>query len=433
MVRILIVGGGYVGVYAALELERRLAVGEAEITLISPENYMRYQPLLPEVASGSVEPRHVVIALRRILRRTRVVQGELIALDHDRQTARVELGDGTRREIIYDHVVLGLGSVTKALSVPGLVEHAVGFQTLTEAIHLRNQILSRLEAAESTDEPDRRRRALTFVFVGGGYAGVEALAELEDLACDAIADYPSLSPDDLRWVLVEATDHILPAMQRRMADLAAATLRRRRVEIRLRTQVQWVRDGTLHLDDGDQLAADTLVWMPGIAPHPLARDLGLPCDDQHRLIADQYLRVRGVHGAWTAGDCAAVPDRAGGWQPPTAQHAEREARRLAQNLIATLRDRRLVPFRYRARGEFVTLGNRKAVARVLAIQLHGLPAWMLRRGYYLARFPSTERRLRLAVDWVIGVPFPRDITQLGSEQHPDQPFDRAAKRSDGPR
>jgi NADH dehydrogenase len=424
--RILIVGGGYVGMYTALGLERRLAPAEAELTLVSPENYMRYQPLLPEVASGSVEPRHMVIALRRALRRTQVVQGELTGLDHGGRTATVSTADDEPRQLPYDQIVLGMGSMTKVLPVPGLVEHAVGFQTLSEAIHLRNQVLARLEAAEASTDPDRRRRALTFVFVGGGYAGVEALAELEDLARDAIGSYRSISAAEMRWMLIEATDRILPSMDAKLAERASAVLRARGVEIRLQTQLESTQDGVLELDDGERIAADTLVWMPGIAPHPVVGELGLPCDAQGRLIADRCLRVRDAVGAWTAGDTAAVPDGEDGLYPPTAQHAEREAHHLAVNIVRTLRGERPLPFDYEARGEFVTLGHRKAVARILSVHLHGPLAWALRRAYYLARIPSTERRLRLALDWTVGLAFKRDIAQLGSEQHPDQPLRSAS-------
>lgn len=425
MPRILIAGGGFVGMYTALGLERRLAAHEAQLELVAPENFMCYQPLLPEVASGSVEPRHVVVPLRTVLRRTQVTLGRLTALDPDARRATIEPSDGPSREVAYDHLVLGLGAVTRLLPVPGLVEQAVGFSTLTEALHLRNQVLSRLEAAEAAAEPDVRRRALTFVFVGGGYAGVEALAELEDMAREACASYRTIQRADLRWMLVEATDRILPTMDAGLAGAAAALLRERGVEIRLETEVKSAEGGRLHLSDGDELEADTLVWMPGVQPHPLAGELGLDCDDRGRLRVDECLRVGGGEGAWAAGDCAAVPDGRGGLHPPTAQHAEREAHQLAHNLARAVRGESPQPFRYRSRGEFVTLGKRRGVAKVMRAQLRGASAWTLRRAYYLGRMPSTERRMRLAVDWAVGLPFQRDVTQLGGEQHPDQPLEQA--------
>jgi NADH dehydrogenase len=356
-----------------------------------------------------------------------LVQGELTGLDHQQRTATITAGDTPPREVDYDTVVLALGSVTRLFPVPGLVEHAVGFQTLSEAIHLRNQVLSRVEAADATDDPEVRRRALTFVFVGAGYAGVEALAELEDLARSACRDYPSVSPDDLHWVLIEATDRILPSMDERLARRTSAQLQARGVEIRLNTQLRSVDHEVIELSDGAKLSADTLVWMPGVQPNPVAGRLDLPCDDQGRLRADRFLRVESTDDAWTAGDVARIPDGHGGTFPPTAQHAQREARHLAENIARALHGEPLQPFSYRSRGEFVTLGSHKGVARVQKLHLKGTPAWLLRRIYYLTQIPSRERRVRLLADWAVGLPFPTDITQLGSAEHPDRPLDDAAR------
>ncbi len=422
--RVVIAGGGYVGLYTALGLERCLEPGEADLELVAPENFMLYQPLLPEVASGSVEPRHVVIPLRRVLRRTQVTLGQLTGLEHARRVATITPSGDEPRQTSYDILVVGIGAVTRTPPVPELLDQAVGFQTLSEAIHLRNQVLSRLEAAESATSQALRRRALTFVFVGGGYAGVEALAELENLAREACRSYRSVHPEDMRWVLIEATNRILPSIDEGLADRAVAVLRARGIDIRLRTTLDSARDGTLSLSDGEQIQADTLVWMPGVTPNPRVAELGLPCDDQGRVLVDACLRVGDQPDAWAAGDCAAVPDGTGGLHPPTAQHAEREARHLAGNIAASLRRQAPTEFRYRTRGEFVTLGNHQAVARVFRASLHGAPAWTLRRAYYLARMPSTERRIRLLVDWMAGLPFKPDIAQLGTEQHPDQPLVR---------
>lgn len=424
--RVLIAGGGFVGMYTALALESRLAPGEADLELVAPENFMLYQPLLPEVASGSVEPRHVVVPLRRALRRTRVTLGRLCGVDRGRRVARIEAGTGESRETAYDALVVGLGSVTRTMEVPGLIDHAVGFQTLTEAMHLRNQVLSRLEVADSATSAEARRRALTFVFVGGGYAGVEALAELEDLARQASRSYRSISPGDMRWVLVEATDRILPSVDEKLARRAGELLRARGIEMRLQTTLEAVSDGVVSLSDGSTVAADTLVWMPGVVPDPQVGRLGLGCDERGRLVVDACLRVEGAEGVWAAGDCAAVPGPDGEPYPPTAQHAEREARQLGHNIAAVLRGRGPEPFRYRSRGEFVTLGNRRAIAQVMGMPLRGPAAWALRRAYYLGRMPTTERRVRLLVDWLAGLPFEPDIAQLGAEQHPDRPLARTA-------
>jgi NADH dehydrogenase len=418
--RLVIAGGGFVGLYAALTLERLLEPGEADITLLAPENVMVYWPLLPEVASGTVEPRHAVVPLRTVLRRTQVLLGQLEGLDPGRRLACVRPAEGSLKGLPYDELVVAVGSVTKLLPVPGLAEHAVGFTTLTEAIHLRNQVLSRLEIAEAAVDADRRARALTFVFVGGGYAGVEALAELEDLASAACRYLRHVSRDQMRWVLVEATDRILPTLEERLGKEAAGLLRRRGVEIRYECEVQSVTDGRIELSNGESLAADTLVWMPGVAPHPVVTELELPCDEQGRIRVDPTLRV--ADGVWAAGDCAAVPDGSGGTFPPTAQHGEREGRHLGENLARVLRGQAPRPFRYQSRGEFVTLGGRSAVGTIMGRPVHGRSVWALRRAYYASRMPARERRVRLGLDWAAGLPFARDVAMLGSTEHPDRPL-----------
>src|SRR6266567_386983 len=318
-VRILIVGGGHVGLYAALRLERSLRPGEAEVVLVNPESYMTYQPFLPEAASGNIEPRHVVVPLRTVLKRTRVVTGEVSALDHARRTATVAPTDGPAFDLAYDHVVIAPGSISRVLPVPGLAERAIGFKTVAEAIYLRNQVLSRMDAAESTDDASLRARALTFMFVGAGYAGVEALAELEDLARDACRYYRRVRRENMRWVLVEAAERILPEIPSALAEYALRRLRHRAIEVHLSTRLASAQDDRMVLSSGEAFEADTLVWTTGVRANPLVGRLGFALDDRGRLLADACLRVKGVEGAWTAGDSAAVPDlSAGGFCPPTA-------------------------------------------------------------------------------------------------------------------
>lgn len=337
--RILIVGGGYVGLYAALGLEKRLGL-KAEVTLVNPESFMVYPPFLPEAASGNLEPRHVVVPLRTVLRRVRLITGEVTALDHGRRVARVRPSAGGSYDLAYNVVVVAPGAVSRVLPVPGLAEQGIGFKSVAEAIYLRNQVLSRMDAAESTTDERTRRRALTFLFVGGGYAGVEALAELEDLARYACRHYRSVRREDMRWVLVEAATGLLPEIGRGLGEYALERLRRRGIEVRLATRLESAVEGRMVLSDGESFEADTLVWTTGVRAHPLVARLGFPVDERGRLIADEYLRVRGVEGAWTAGDCAAVPDlTTGGTCPPTAQHALRQGRHLAKNLVATLNSR----------------------------------------------------------------------------------------------
>src|SRR5205823_5605671 len=266
-----------------------------------------YQPFLPEAASGNIEPRHVAVPLRTVLRGVRVVTGEVTAVEHDRQTAIVTPLEGPPFELEYDHVVLGPGSLSRVLPVPGLREHAVGFKTITEAIYLRNHVLSRMDAAESSDDPDVRRRALTFLFVGGGYAGVEALAELEDLARDACRFYRSVRREDMRWVLVEAADGILPEIGSDLGEYAVQRLQRRDIEVHLRTKLESAEGGRMILSTGESFEADTLVWTTGVRAHPAVARMGFPLDERGRVLADEFLRVRDVLDAWAAGDCASVP------------------------------------------------------------------------------------------------------------------------------
>lgn len=418
--RILIAGGGYVGLYAALELEARLRAHEADITLVNPNNYMLYQPLLPEVASATIEPRHAVVPLRKVLRRTRLLTGRLTGLDHDARRAEVEPVDGDRRSLEYDHVVIGLGSLSRVLPVPGLKEHAVGFKSIDEALYLRNHVLGRMEAAESTDDEEARRRALTFVVIGGGYTGVEALAELEDMTRAACAYFATISPADLRWVLVEATERILPTVDEALADYTLAELRARDIDVYLDTVLESVESGNQHLSNGETIASDTLVWVAGVQPHPLLGRLGLPTTEQGLLEADEYLRVRGIGGAWTGGDGAAVPDLVeGGTAPPTAQYAQREGTHIGKNLVATLRGSALEEFRHESLGEMITLGRRKGVAEIMGRHVRGATAWALRRAYYLSAIPSTASKLHIMADWLVGLPFRRDFVHLAPLSGPE--------------
>ena len=393
---------------------------------MAPESFMTYQPFLPEAASGNIEPRHVAVPLRTVLRGVRVVTGEVTVVDHDHRVAVVTPLEGPPFELAYDHVVLGPGSLSRVLPVPGLREHAVGFKTITEAIYLRNHVLSRMDAAESSDDPEVRRRALTFLFVGGGYAGVEALAELEDLARDACRFYRSVRRDDMRWVLVEAAGSILPEIGDDLARYALKRLDERGIEVHLKTRLDSAEGGRMRLSNGEAFEAETLVWTTGVRAHPLLESIGLPLDDRGRLVADEYLRVRDVPGAWTAGDCAAVPDLvAGGTTPPTAQHALREARTLAWNVAATLDGRPPRPFRYRQLGTLVSLGRYKGVAKVLGVRLKGFPAWFLHRSYHVAVLPTLNRKVRVVSDWTVALFFRRDVVQLGSLREPRGPIERA--------
>jgi NADH:ubiquinone reductase (H+-translocating) len=428
--RILIAGGGYVGLYTALRLEKVLEPGEADIYLVNPENFMVYQPLLPEVASGTLEPRHAVVPLRKALKRTNVITGRVTALDPEESRAHVRPHTGEEYDFDYDHVVIGIGSLTRILPIPGLEERAVGFKTVTEAIYLRNRVLACLEAAESSQDAAARRRALTFTFVGGGYTGVEALAELEDMAQSACALFPTISPNELRWVLVEATDRILPTVSPELSRHAVQVLRARGIEVLLETTLESAEGGKMVLSSGEEFESETLVWMAGVIPNPLLDEFGLPTDDKGRLVVDRCLRIEGVEGGWGAGDNAAVPDGEGGFFPPTAQHAQREARQIGDNIAATLRGEEPQPFRYDSPGEMITLGRNKGVATLYGRQMAGFLSWAMRRLYYVAQIPTLNRKVRILLDWLVGFPFRREIVSLGSLEDPKEPMREAVEHSD---
>ena len=345
---ILIAGGGYVGMYTARRLERLLRRGEATVTVVDPRGYMTYQPFLAEAAGGSVEPRHVIAPLPQVLRRTRVLTGKIVGIDHAARSAVFAPARGPERVLRYDVLVMAAGSVSRVQPIEGLAEHGAGFKTVGEAVHLRNQVLGQLAAAAAADDPVVRATALTFVVVGGGFAGVEALAELQGLADDALRFHPVLKKAELRWVLVEAAGRILPELDDRLGQWTVRALRRRHVDVRLYTRLASAAQGTVRLDDGTELAAGTLVWAAGSRPSPLGAAAGLPADKTGRILVGADLAVTGMPGVFAAGDIAAVPDlsRPGEFCAPNAQHAVRQSKVLARNIAAFMRGGRLKPYRH---------------------------------------------------------------------------------------
>jgi NADH dehydrogenase len=423
--RVLIVGGGFAGMEAALHM-KPLAKAGYDVTLVSSENFMQYQPFLPEVASGTIDPRAAVVPLRPLLRHTSIAVGEVVAIDHGSNSATVKIPDGTSVALGYDILVVTAGSWSRVLPVPGLADRGIGFKTVQEAIYLRNHVLSQLDVAAETDDEDRRRAALTFVFIGAGYAGVEAMGELEDLARDAMENYPTLHPRQMRWILVEAGPQILPELPLDLAMYAQEQLEARRIEVLLGTRLESA-EGMITLSDGQTFDAATLVWTAGVKPAPVARFSGLPLDDRGRIVVDDHLRVVGVPDAWAAGDIAAVPDRTtGGTTPPTAQHAMREGKRLGDNLTATELGGEVQPFVWKNVGGVCSLGRYKGVANVFGVKVKGFAGWFIHRSYHLYAMPTIGRRVRIAVDWTIALLFPRDITQLSGFEDPRGPFRRAA-------
>jgi NADH dehydrogenase len=401
---VLVVGGGFAGSYVARLLKRRGA------TVVSRENYMLYTPLLPEAASGTLEPRHVVVPLRQMCPHAELILGRVVAVDLERRRAQVQ----AEEELFWlqaDDLVFAPGAIVRTLPIPGLAEHSLGFKDLADAILLRNHVLRRLEVAAATRVSGHRRRELAFVFVGAGYAGVEALAELHDLVRDALRFYPMLRGERQRWVLVDAAPKILPEIPTRLGDYAAELLARRGIEIKVRTTLTAVEPHAAVLSDGERILTSTVVWTAGVRANPVVERFGLPLDERGRIRVTPELRVEGHERVWALGDAAAVPNLAtpGRVDPPTCQHALRQARRLAKNLRGPAK-----PYRYRMLGEVATLGRYRGIANVMGVRLRGFVGWWVTRTYHLLQLPLLTRKLRVVTDWTVALLFRRDIAELGS-------------------
>ena len=406
----LVIGGGFAGGWVARYLGKRGA------TIVSPENSMLFTPLLPEAASGTLEPRHVVVPLRQMCPHAELVLGRATAIDFASNSVQVDALDA-QVSVRYRELVVALGSISRALPIPGLAEHALGFKNLADAIFLRNHVLQRLEAADAATIEAHRRAELTFVFVGAGYAGVEALAELSDLVRDALRHYPSLRGEPQRWVLVDAAPKILPEIPSRLGEYAARQLTKRGMEIHVGTTLESVEADAATLSNGDRIPTHTVVWTAGVKANPVLSQFGLPLDERGRVKVDGTLRVEGHEHVWALGDGAAVPNLAtpDAVDPPTSQHALRQARRLAKNLSGEQK-----PYRYRMLGQVATLGRYKGIADVLGLRLTGFLGWFVTRTYHLYQLPLLSRKLRVVTDWTTSLFFRRDIAELSMLGHPNR-------------
>ena len=410
--RIVILGGGFGGVYAAMHLEKLLAHhGAVEISLVSRDNFFLFTPMLHEIAASDLEITNIVNPLRKLLRKVEVLVGDVNEIDLANKRVLISRGHSNRIEQLdYDHLVIALGSVTNFYNLPGLGELAVAMKSLRDAIQLRAQILEHLEEANSEGDPAERRSSLTFVVAGGGFAGVETVAAVNDFVRDALPFYPALAEDMLRVMLVHSGPVILPELGESLGRYSEKVLERRGVEIRLNTRVKSLTENKVFLADGVAIPSRTLVWTAGTVPSPIIASL--PCAKQRgRLLVNEFLRVPGWANVWAVGDCAFVPDvrNPGKSHPPTAQHAIREGKVVAQNIAATLLGRPLRSFSFTTIGLLASIGRRMGVARVLGFNFSGFFAWWMWRTVYLSKLPGLDKKVRVAFDWTLDLLFPKDV------------------------
>ena len=431
MKTILVVGGGYAGFYTAWKLEKKLRRDEARIVVVDPRPYMTYQPFLPEVLAGSVEARHAAVSLRRHLRRARLIAGTVLAVDHAHRTATVRPAEGPEFALGYDVIVVTAGAVTRKLAVPGVAEQAIGLKHVEEAVAIRDRLLTAFDRAATLEPGPLRRRLLTVTFVGGGFSGVEGFGELLSLATALTRRYPEIDPAELEFHLVEARDRILPEVTDGPGRWVVRSLERRGARVHLNAQLVSARDGHVVLSTGAEFNSGLIVWTVGNAVNPMVRShTDLPIDGRGMLIVRADLRVGTdsdpVPDAWGGGDDAAVPDlavhRPGAATVPNAQHAVRQGKLLARNIVADLRGRPIRRYVHHSLGTVATLGLGRGIFQYRGIVIKGLPAWLMHRGYHVLAVPTWERKVRVLAVWLTAALFGRDIVSLASVQDPRHAF-----------
>jgi NADH dehydrogenase len=419
--RILVLGGGFAGVYAARHLERLLGSDPSvELTLVSRDNFFLFTPMLHEVAASDLDITHIVSPLRQLLRRTAIIVGDVEAIDPVARRVTITHGfEPHGHELEYDHLVVTLGSTTNFYGLPGLESHALTMKTLGDAMHLRNRVIATLEEA-STECAGNVDGLLTFVVAGGGFAGVETIAAVGDFIHEALRYYPRIDKARVRLVLVHSGELILPELGPSLGAYAQKNLVSRRFEILTRARVASVSSDGVTLADGRHIPSRLVVWTAGTSPHRLIG--ALPCALQNgRILVEDTLAVPGWPGLWSLGDCAVVPDpRTGRPYPPTAQHALREAKVVAENIAATLRSQSLRSFRFTTIGQLAAIGRRTGVARVFGVNFSGFFAWWLWRTIYLGKLPRLEKKVRVAIDWTLDLLFAKDFVQFLTIRGPVQ-------------
>jgi len=433
--KILVLGGGYAGVHVAWTLEKHTEV-DLDITIVEPRGYMTYQALLPEVAGGHVDPRNVTVDLTQAFRYAKVLRASLTGLNSAERYATVDTIDGDERRLYYDHVVLAMGAVTRVFPTPGLAERGIGFKTIEEAVATRNQVLVNVARAAVTNDPAERRRLLTFVFIGGGYTGVEALSELSDLSKKAIAAQPALHGERPRWVLIEALDRIAPEVGPELSRWSLDELRGRGIDVRLRTTMKSAENDVAQLSDGDEIPFGMLVWTAGVKPNPVLDASDLPRGPKGHVVANERLQViredgSWVRGAWAVGDVAQIPDTTAKQQPayypPNAQNALRQAVLLGESIPKAIRRRRVRPYRHYTLGTVAAYGLLHGAANIHGIQLKDFWAWVAHRGYHLMAMPTTDRKIRILAGWVADAVGRTDLTPTDDLEDPRHDFRAVAQ------
>ena len=411
--RIVILGGGFGGAYTARHLEKLWrGSGELKITLISRDNYFLMTPLLFEAASGVLEPRHTVNPLRPFLKTSQFVEGEISGVDFGKRVVSVKAAnaDGIT-DFEYDHLVLALGGVTNLSLIPG-AEQAITFKTLGDAIYLRNRVIRLFESADVEKDPIRRKAQLTFVVIGAGLVGLELMGELTEFVSNVAEVYRNVRKEEISFEMIEAGPKIAPEFDEKLADYSGNLLKSRGVKIRTSTRVKAIHGGEIELEDGQRIAAETIVVATGVSPNPLLSKLNVTKNAKGRADVDATMRVKQMENIWALGDCASIPDPTGKPYPPLAQHALREAKVLAANITAVIRNQQPQPFVYSSKGTLAALGHFKGAGQVYGINIHGFLAWWIWRTYYLMRMPPWSRRLRIIIDWTVALFFRNDVVQL---------------------
>jgi NADH dehydrogenase len=435
--KILIVGGGYAGFYTALKLENLLRVGEAEVTIVDPLPYMTYQPFLPEVAAGTVEARHAVVPLRRHLKATEVITAKVTGIDHASKTATITPELGESWQFDYDIVVVAAGAITRTFPIPGIADNAIGLKTIEEAAAIRDRVTSNFEKAATLPAGAERDRLLTFTVVGGGFAGIEVFGELRSLASALLKQYPALNFDDVQFHLIEATGRIMPEVSLKTSEWVLKNLATRGADVHLDTQLTSALDGRVELSTGESFDSDTIIWTAGVMAHPLLRNSDLPLEERGRLRLGADLRARDeddnvVADLWGAGDATAVPDLSGGGIAglcvPNAQHAVRQAKLLAKNIVGELRGEVPAEYFHKNLGAVAGMGVGEGVFQAGNLAIKGLLAWLMHRGYHGMAMPMWERKIRVFGNWIISFVVGRDTVGIEARDEPRAVFAEYAAR-----